>query len=268
MSVETAQSSSEASAATEQPHLSIVVPAYNESARLGSTLQQILDHVHEQRWNAEIVVVDDGSRDDTAELIRRFAATHPEVRLVQNPGNQGKGYAVRNGMLQSRGQVMLFTDADLSSPISEAGKLFAALEAGADVAIGSRWLDPSLMFKRQSVQRQVLSRIYHLYLRFLLRFPYRDTQCGFKAFTRRAVRMIFPLQLIRRWGFDPEVLYLAYRQGLKVVEVPVAWGHDEGSKINPLRDGMRMGVDGLKVWWYALTGKYHIKQAEKTPAIS
>jgi len=265
MSVETRESSSSAGASTDRPQYSIVVPAYNESARLGSTLRQILDHFHEQRWDVEILVVDDGSRDNTAELIRSYAAAHPEVRLVQNPGNQGKGYAVRNGMLQARGQVMLFTDADLSSPITEAGKLFAALDAGADVAIGSRWLDPALMFKRQSLQRQVLSRIYHLYLRLLLRFPYRDTQCGFKAFTRRAAGMIFPLQLIRRWGFDPEVLYLAHRQGLKVAEVPVAWGHDEGSKINPLRDGMRMGVDGLKVWWYSLTGKYHIKQAEKAP---
>jgi dolichyl-phosphate beta-glucosyltransferase len=264
MSVETAQSSSSARPNKERPDYSIVVPAYNESARLGSTLEQILDHAHQQRWNVEVVVVDDGSRDDTVDVIRRYAAAHPEIRLVQNPGNQGKGYAVRNGMLQARGNVMLFTDADLSSPISEAGKLFSTLEAGADVAIGSRWLDPSLMFKRQSMQRQVLSRIYHLYLRLLLRFPYRDTQCGFKAFTRHAAAMIFPLQRITRWGFDPEVLYLAHRQGLKVAEVPVAWGHDEGSKINPLRDGMRMGVDGLKVWWYSLTGKYRIKHEEKT----
>src|SRR5262245_57133498 len=268
MSVATAESLSTITLDMEEPDYSIVVPAYNESARLGSTLQKILDHIHGQRWNAEILAVDDGSLDDTVKVIRRYASRHPEVRLVQNTGHQGKGYAVRNGMLQARGKVMLFTDADLSSPISEAGKLFAALEAGADVAIGSRWLDPSLMFKRQSVQRQVLSRIYHLYLRLLLGFPYRDTQCGFKAFTRRAVRIIFPLQLIRRWGFDPEVLYLAYRQGLKVAEVPVAWGHDEGSKINPLRDGMRMGVDGVKVWWYALTGKYHIKHGEQAPPAS
>jgi dolichyl-phosphate beta-glucosyltransferase len=208
--------------------------------------------------------VDDGSRDDTVEVIRRYAADHPEVRLIQNPGNQGKGYAVRNGMLQARGKVLLFTDADLSSPISEAPKLFAALDAGADVAIGSRWLDPSLMFKRQSMQRQVLSRLYHVYLRTLLRFPYRDTQCGFKAFTRRAADMIFPLQRVKRWGFDPEVLYLAHRQGLKVAEVPVAWGHDEGSKINPVRDGMRMGIDGLKVRWYALCHKYNFAQTPKT----
>jgi glycosyltransferase involved in cell wall biosynthesis len=243
----------------DPPRYSIVVPAYNESGRLPATLRQILEHVHQQQWHVEVVVVDDGSRDNTVEVARRFAAEHPEVRVIQNPGNQGKGYAVRNGMLQARGAVMLFTDADLSSPITEATKLFAALEAGADVAIGSRWLDPSLQFRRQSLQRRLLSRIYHSYLRLLLRFPYRDTQCGFKAFTRSAAEIIFPLQLVRRWGFDPEILYLAHRHGMKVAEVPVIWGHDEGSKIHPLRDGLRMGIDGLKVRWYAMTGRYRAK---------
>jgi glycosyltransferase involved in cell wall biosynthesis len=257
MSVDARESSLPSSVSpADRPRYSIVVPAYNESARLPAALQQILDHVHQQHWNVEVVVVDDGSRDDTVEVARRFAAEHPEVRVIQNPGNQGKGYAVRNGMLQARGEVMLFTDADLSSPISEASKLFAALEAGADVAIGSRWLDPSLQFRRQSLQRRMLSRIYHFYLRLLLRFPYRDTQCGFKAFSRSAAEIIFPLQLVRRWGFDPEVLYLAHRHGMKVAEIPVKWGHDEGSKINPVRDGLRMGIDGLKVRWYAMRGKY------------
>jgi glycosyltransferase involved in cell wall biosynthesis len=264
MSVDARESSLPGSVSpVDRPRYSIVVPAYNESARLPAALQQILDHVHQQHWNVEVVVVDDGSRDDTVEVARRFAAEHPEVRVIRNPGNQGKGYAVRNGMLQARGEVMLFTDADLSSPISEASKLFAALEAGADVAIGSRWLDPSLQFRRQSLQRRMLSRIYHFYLRLLLRFPYRDTQCGFKAFTRSAAEIIFPLQLVRRWGFDPEVLYLAHRHGMKVAEIPVKWGHDEGSKINPVRDGLRMGIDGLKVRWYAMRGKYRVQSDDR-----
>src|SRR5262245_53677938 len=122
-----------------QPQCSIIVPAYNESTRLGATLEQILEHVHRENWDAEAVVVDDGSRDDTLEIAGRFAAAHPQIRVIQNPGNQGKGYAVRNGMMQARGKILLFTDADLSSPIAESTKLFAALEAGADVAIGSRW---------------------------------------------------------------------------------------------------------------------------------
>lgn len=256
MSVAEQESSFRSSRQAEPPQYSIVVPAYNESARIGATLEQILQHVQSQQWKAEVVVVDDGSRDNTSAIAGGFAAAHPAVRILKNPGNQGKGYSVRNGMLQARGTILLFTDADLSSPISEAGKLFAALAAGADVAIGSRWLDPSLQFQRQSLKRQVLSRLYNLFLRMVLLFPYRDTQCGFKAFTRAAAEKIFPLQRITRWGFDPEILYLAHRLRLKVAEVPVAWGHEEGSQIHVWRDGARMAWDALKIRAYALTGKY------------
>src|SRR5690242_7482262 len=242
----------------EHPRYSIVVPAYNERARIGGTLEQIVDHLKQNAWAAEIVVVDDGSRDDTYNLVSQFALEHPQVRVIQNPGNQGKGYSVRNGMLNARGEVLLFTDADLSSPIAEATKLFAALDRGADVAIGSRWIDPSLQFQRQSLKRRIMSRTFNLYLRALLGFSYRDTQCGFKAFTRRAAHMIFPLQQITRWGFDAEILYLAHRFHLKAAEVPVAWGHDERSTIHPWRDGMLMGRDALKIRWYGLTGEYKL----------
>ncbi len=241
---------------TANPRYSIVVPAYNERNRIGATLKQILDHLRAQQWNAEVVVVDDGSRDETLEILTRFSHEHPQVRVLQNPGNRGKGYAVRNGMMNAHGEILLFTDADLSSPISEASKLFAALDKGADVAIGSRWLDPTLQFQRQSLQRQALSRLYNIFLRMVLLFPYRDTQCGFKAFTRRAAEKIFPQQRVTRWGFDPEILFLAHRLGLKVAEVPVRWGHDEGSKIHPVRDGLRMAADTLKVRWNAMRGRY------------
>jgi len=239
-----------------QPKFSIVIPAYNEHRRIGETLRRIVDYLHEQNWNAEVVAVDDGSRDDTAQIISEFAARNPEVRLVSNPGNQGKGYAVKNGMLNARGDLLVFTDADLSSPLSEAQKLFAALEAGADVAIGSRWLDPSLQVQRQPLKRRIYSRTFNLYLRIFLGLPYHDTQCGFKAFTRRATETIFPLQQIRRWGFDPEILYIARKKRLKVAEVPVIWGHDERSTIHPSRDGLRIGVEVLKVMGYAIRGKY------------
>lgn len=241
---------------SEQPRYSIIVPAYNEKARIGKTLEQILAHLRQQAWNAEVVIVDDGSRDDTFQIASQFASDNPQVRVIQNPGNQGKGYSVRNGMLNARGEILLFTDADLSSPIAEVSKLFAALDQGADVAIGSRWLDPSLQFQRQPLKRRIMSRSFNIFLRVLLAFPYRDTQCGFKAFTRRAAHMIFPLQRITRWGFDPEILYLAHSLGLKVAEVPVYWGHDERSTIHPWRDGMLMGRDALKIRWYALSGKY------------
>lgn len=240
----------------EQPRYSIVVPAYNERLRIGQTLEQILAHLRHESWNAEVLVVDDGSRDETFQIVSGFATANPQVRVIQNPGNQGKGYSVRNGMLHARGDVMLFTDADLSSPISEATRLFAALDQGADVAIGSRWLDPSLQFQRQPLKRRIMSRTFNLYLRMLLGFSYRDTQCGFKAFTRRAAQVIFPRQRITRWGFDAEILYLAHRFHLKVAEVPVAWGHDERSTIHPWRDGLLMGRDALKIRWYGLRGKY------------
>lgn len=241
---------------SEQPRYSIIVPAYNERLRIGKTLEQILAHLRQESWSAEIVVVDDGSRDETFQIVSGFATGNPQVRVIQNPGNQGKGYSVRNGMLNARGEVLLFTDADLSSPIAEATKLFAALDRGADVAIGSRWLDPSLQFQRQPLKRRIMSRTFNLYLRLLLGFSYRDTQCGFKAFTRRAAQAIFPRQRITRWGFDAEILYLAHRFHFNVAEVPVAWGHDERSTIHPWRDGMRMGRDALKVRWNALAGKY------------
>jgi glycosyltransferase involved in cell wall biosynthesis len=259
MSVALEFSLSNSSLQTAQPQYSIVVPAYNERARIGATLEQILEHLRAQKWSAEIVVVNDGSRDETASFVGQFAAEHPEVRLIENPGNQGKGYAVRNGMLNARGRVLLFTDADLSSPITEADKLFAALENGADVAIGSRWMDPTLQFQRQSLKRQIMSRAFNLFTRAVLMFPYHDTQCGFKAFTRSAAEKIFPLQQITRWGFDAEIIYLAHHMKLKVAEVPVAWGHDERSKIRPLHDGFYMGLDTLKIRWLSLTGRYSRK---------
>ena len=238
------------------PTYSIVIPAYNESARLGATLEKVLAYVHAQQWNAEVLVVDDGSRDNTAEIVRAYAAKDAALRLVENPGNRGKGYSVRNGMLHALGQTVLFSDADLSSPIEEAPKLFAALEAGADIAIGSRWLRAETQTQRQPLHRQIFGRIFNLLLRLTLGLHFADTQCGFKAFKRAAVDTIFPLQKIERWGFDPEILFLARKFGFKVKEVPVAWGHSGGTRIHPLIDGSRMFQEMLRIRWYDLTGKY------------
>ena len=235
---------------------SIIIPAYNEGARLGRTLDRVLAYVSGQRWDAELIVVNDGSQDRTADLVREYAQRHPRLRLLENPGNHGKGYSVRNGMLNANGELLLFSDADLSSPIEEAPKLLAALQAGADVAIGSRWLQPELQTQRQSLLRQFYGRLFNLALRILLGLNFKDTQCGFKAFTRQAAQKVFPLQRIERWGFDPELLYLSRKSGFKVVEVPVAWAHAEGTRISPLRDGMKMFGEVLKVRWNAVTGKY------------
>jgi glycosyltransferase involved in cell wall biosynthesis len=243
---------------------SIIIPAYNESERLGVSLPKVLDYVDRQGRQAEIIVVNDGSTDGTAEVVRRFARLHPEVRLVENPGNRGKGYSVRNGMLQAHGDVMLFTDADLSSPIYEADKLFAAIEQGADVAIGSRWLRAELQTERQPWHRQLYGRLFNLALRLTLGLNYRDTQCGFKAFTRAAAHTVFSRQRVERWGFDPELLFLANKFNLRTVEVPVEWAHDHRSKISPVRDGIKMGVEMLSVRWNDLSGLY--KEPSIAPA--
>ncbi len=235
---------------------SIVIPAYNESARLGATLEKVLAYVRRQGWDAEVIVVNDGSRDNTAEIVRAFAEKDPAVRLVENPGNRGKGYSVRNGILNSRGDIVAFSDADLSSPIEEMPKLLDALAAGADIAIGSRWLRAELQTQRQSLHRQIFGRVFNLLLRIILGLRFKDTQCGFKAFTRRAAQTILPLQRIERWGFDPEILFLARKFGFRVEEVPVLWGHSGGTRIHPLMDGARMFQEMLRVRWYDLTGKY------------
>jgi glycosyltransferase involved in cell wall biosynthesis len=168
-------------------------------------------------------------------------------------------------MLHARGDILLFSDADLSSPIEEADKLFAAIAQGADIAIGSRWVDRSLQIRRQPLHRRIFGRIFNLALRIILGLQYQDTQCGFKAFTRRSAQGVFPLQKIERWGFDPELLYLARKFGFTVSEVPVAWSHREGTRIHPLRDGIRMFGELLRVRWYALKGNYAACDAVSQP---
>jgi glycosyltransferase involved in cell wall biosynthesis len=249
------------------PKYSIVIPAYNESARIRTSIEKILAHIQSQGWNAEVLIVNDGSTDDTAQIVRSYAAQNSALHLVENPGNRGKGYSVRNGMLHANGEVILFSDADLSSPIQEADKLFAAIHGGADVVMGSRWLRAELQTQRQPLYRQLFGRIFNLALRIILGLHYRDTQCGFKAFTRRAAQQIFPLQHIERWGFDPEILYLARRFGFKIEEVPVRWAHREGTRINPLRDGLRMFGEILRIRWYSMTGKYDPGSPSAVPTL-
>lgn len=234
----------------------IIIPAYNERERITSTLDKVLAYIASERWRAEIVVVNDGSRDDTAEIVKQYAQSNPAVRLIENPGNRGKGYSVRNGVLHALGDVLLFTDADLSSPIYEATKLFNAIDNGADLAIGSRWLRSELQTEKQPLYRQLFGRIFNLLLRGILGLNYKDTQCGFKAFTREAATNIFTRQKIDRWGFDPEILFLANRLKYRVEEVPVEWAHDSRSKINPLVDGFKMFLELLRIRWNSLTGSY------------
>jgi len=240
----------------ELPTYSIVIPAYNEGQRVEATLEKVVAYVAKMGWAAEVIVVDDGSRDATPEIVREWAHRNPIIRLVENPGNRGKGYSVRHGMMEAQGEVLLFTDADLSSPIHEAEKLIAAIQQGADIAIGSRWLRAELQTERQPLYRQFFGRIFNLLLRMVLGLRFKDTQCGLKAFTRAAAQAIFPRQRIERWGFDPEILFLANKTWMVITEVPVEWAHDERSNINPVKDGFKMLYELLRIRWYHLTGEY------------
>ncbi len=238
-------------------HLSIIIPAYNEARRLPSTLDSILNYLQHKLWDAEIIVVNDGSSDDTAKVVGHFATRHPEIRLIDNQLNQGKGGCIRDGMLHASGGTMLFTDADNSTPIEDADKLLAAICEGADIAIGSRWVDRRLQLVPQPWYRRLNGRIYNLLLRTILGLNYRDTQNGFKAFSRKAAEAIFPRQRISGWGFDAEDLFLAKKCNFIVSEIPVEYNYcADGSKIHPYRDGMRMLTELLKVRWYALMGAY------------
>lgn len=234
------------------PSLSIVIPAYNEERRLAATLERISEYLAGQAPAfAEILVVDDGSRDRTAEV----AAAFPDVRVLHNPGNRGKGYSVRHGMLEARGEWTLFTDADLSTPIAELEKLWAAVREGAAVAIGSRALDRTLIGVHQPYLRETMGRIFNLFMRLATGLPFSDTQCGFKLFRSCAAKKIFARQSLDGFGFDVEVLFIARRLGYSIAEVPVRWNDVAGTKVSLAR-GMKAFLDPLRIRWNQLTGRY------------
>lgn len=237
------------------PEFSIIIPAYNEERRLPETLERIAAYVRISRRETEILVVDDGSTDRTAAFAESFRSKLPTLRVISNGVNRGKGYSVRHGMLEAHGCIVLFTDADLSAPIEEADKLFAALETH-DVAIGSRALDRGLISVHQSRFREFAGIIFNAIVRLCLCLPFVDTQCGFKAFRREPCRIIFEQQRIERFGFDPELLYLARRHGLRAVEIPVRWGHSPATKVSMFRDSLQMFLDVLIIRWNAIAGRY------------
>jgi glycosyltransferase involved in cell wall biosynthesis len=238
--------------------ISVVIPAFNEQERLPATLEAVLAHLERGGWSGfEILVVDDGSTDATRAIAEEFGASHPEVHVLANPGNRGKGYSVRHGMLRAEGDWVLFTDADLSAPIAELEKLLrAARERGADVAIGSRALDRSLIGVHQSWFREQAGRVFNLMVRLVVGLPFWDTQCGFKLFSARAAREVFRRVRLEGFGFDVEALFIARKLGFRVVEVPVRWDHVEGTKVHLWRDSVRMFLDLLRVRLNQLRGLY------------
>lgn len=237
--------------------LSIIIPAYNEARRLPATLDAVRAYLDGRGFEfAEVVVVDDGSKDETAELVAAAAASDGRVRLLKNPGNRGKGYAVRHGMREARGEWVLFSDADLSAPIEELDKLIGAVEAsGADGAIGSRALNRRLVGKRQSAFREFSGRAFNLAMRMVTGLDYRDTQCGFKLFRQSVAQAVAARQLSDGFGFDVEILFIARRLGYRVVETPVRWFNAEGTKVS-VWNGVAAFADPLRVRWNDVRGLY------------
>jgi len=237
--------------------LSIVIPAYNEEKRLPASLDRILQFVEPRQWKfLEVIVVDDGSRDGTAALVESYASRSSAVRLVRNPGNRGKGYAVRHGMKEARGEWRLITDSDLSAPIEELDKLVAAAKKdGALIAIGSRALDRSLVSVHQPMGREISGRFFNFVMRVCTGLPFMDTQCGFKLFHRQAAEIIFPRQQLDGFGFDVEDLFIAKCHRLKAVEVPVRWANVEGTRVS-LMSGVKAFLDLLLIRGNQIKGRY------------
>jgi dolichyl-phosphate beta-glucosyltransferase len=234
-------------------YLSIVVPAYNEALRIDSTLRKIRTYARSKPFGIEVIVVDDGSTDTTAEVVAKC----PEIRLLRISPNRGKGHAVRDGVLHASGKFVLFTDADLSAPIEEADSLFAALD-GADAAVGSRALRRELTGIRQSAIRDYSGRCYNMLVRLLTRLRIHDTQCGFKLFRTETTRRAFESQRVEGFGFDAELLFLIARMGGRIVEVPVRWNNHPASKVRFPRDPMRMLADLIGLRLRAMRADYSL----------
>lgn len=233
------------------------MPAYNEEARLPETLRRIEKYFSQTEWSFhEILVVDDGSTDRTLEEAICFANGNPNIRVLRNPGNRGKGFSVRHGMLEARGEWRLFSDADLSTPIEELDKLWQTVQQRkVDVAIGSRALDRSLIGIHQPGLRETAGKVFNFVMRLATGLPFADTQCGFKIFRADAAREVFSRQRLERFGFDVEVLFIARKLGYSAAEVPVRWNHAEGSKVG-MFTGLHAFAELAQVRINSLLGRY------------
>lgn len=237
-----------------QPFLSIVVPAYNEASRIVSTLEQVRDCMAVQSYSWEVAVVDDGSIDDTAALVRKFAEGNPGFRLIEAP-HGGKGWAVRRGMTAVRGEYRFLCDADLSMPIEQIARFLPPDLEGFDVAIGSREAEGSRRFEEPQARHR-MGRFFNVLVRWLAVPGVDDTQCGFKCFTGAAAQQLFSQQKLNGFAFDVEVLFMARKRRMKVVEVPIDWHYRSESKVRPLLDSLLMARDVLLIRWWSLRGAY------------
>jgi glycosyltransferase involved in cell wall biosynthesis len=239
------------------PSISIAIPAYNEQKRLPQTLDSIQAYFSTHTFSSvEILVIDDGSKDGTAALVEEYSCRDQRIRLLSNPGNRGKGYSVRHGMLEAKGDWVLFSDADLSAPIADLDLLLEATSRpDAVIAIGSRALDRSMVGIHQPVWRELSGRAFNLLMRLVTGLPFRDTQCGFKLYRRDAARAVFSRQTLDGFSFDVEDLVIAQRLGLRTVEVPVHWNNVEGTTVGTLQ-GIKSFVDLVRIRMKDLRGAY------------
>jgi dolichyl-phosphate beta-glucosyltransferase len=241
------------------PHLTIVVPAYNEAARLGLSLSKLVEYLGQNHESSELIVVDDGSTDDTASVAQTAVADSAAVstRVIRYEQNRGKGYAVRVGLLSATADVALFSDADLSTPITETPKLVDPIRSGEfDVTFGSRALDRSLIGVHQPWRREQGGRLFNLIVRAATGLPFWDTQCGFKAFRMSVCRPLIESAQIDRFGFDVELIYVARLAGLRLSEVPVRWNNDAASKVSVARDSFQMVNEVRRIRSAAARGDY------------
>lgn len=238
--------------------LSVVIPAYNEEKRLGRTFDTILEFLRRRCFDWEIVVHDDGSQDNTAGLVQRYAATHPTIRLSRGETNRGKGHAVKQAMLQARGDWRLLTDADLSTPLEEFDKLWAWAEQGVPVVIGSRKIKGARIEVRQPWLRHRLGLAYSYLSKWFLATPVLDFTCGFKLFRGDVAEAVFRRSLIERWGYDSEVLFIAHRLGYRIKEVPVVWRNDAETKVRLGVDVLASARELLTIRRNALAGHYRL----------
>lgn len=248
-----------------EPLLSIVIPAYNEALRLGRSLERIRHYLETKSFASEVIVVDDGSTDAQEAVLNEAGRPFPSLRMIRNERNHGKGYSVRRGVLEARGEFVLFTDADLSAPIDEADKLLSELKLNqADAAVGSRALQRQLIGIHQPAMREYGGRFFNLIVRLATGLKVRDTQCGLKLFRRATTRHAFELLRVEGFGFDPELLFLIQRLGGKIIEVPVRWDNDPATKVRVVRDAARACLDLVALRWRTATGKYS-RQTEPKP---
>jgi dolichyl-phosphate beta-glucosyltransferase len=236
--------------------LSIIIPAYNEEHVINQSLNAIYQYLNKQNIEFEILVVDDGSQDRTADIVREISKGRKTIKLICNERNRGKGYAVKKGVLAAKGESILFTDADLSTPIEEIPKLTYWLKEGYDIAIGSRKLPDSIIKIHQAWHRQKMSNFFNFVVNHLLIKGLKDTQCGFKCFKGPTAKFIFDKQKLNGFSFDVELLFIGHKYGYKIKEVPVSWSMGPSSKVHPLKSPIQMFIDLIKIRYFDLQGFY------------